>query len=228
VYGKRVIGVILSGNLDDGASGLWTIKRLGGLAVIQDIDEADFPDMPRNVAEFVEIDHSAKIAEKGPLLARLCQQTVTDDPVASEEDRARVALEISIAQDDDAFEKGIMKWGELTPFTCPECHGVLVKLQEDKLTRFRCHTGHAFTPSTLLAGVTAVISETMWQAMRGLEEAVMLLRKMGADLESQGQSNVASLFYEKADAAAKQARIVHDSLPHHEQLSRDIRWERGS
>jgi two-component system, chemotaxis family, protein-glutamate methylesterase/glutaminase len=100
-----------------------------------------------------------------------------------------------------------------------------VKLQEGKLARFRCHTGHAFTPSALLAGITAVVGETMWQAMRGLEEATMLLRQMGDKFQSLGQAATAELFFEKAREAAKNAQVVHDSLPQHEQLSRDIRRE---
>ena len=105
-----------------------------------------------------------------------------------------------------------MKRGTSTPFTCPECHGVLEKLQEGKLERFRCHAGRAFTPSALLVGITAVVGETMW----GLEEATMLLWQMGDEFQSLGQMETTQLFFKKAREAAKNAQIVHDSLPQHD------------
>ena len=80
-------------------------------------------------------------------------------------------MEIIIAKQDGAFEMGIMNIDKLTPFTCPECHGVLVQPRESKIVRFRCHTGHAFTASALLAELITSVEEKMWQAMRrALEE----------------------------------------------------------
>jgi len=223
VYGPRVIGVILSGALDDGTSGLWTVKRLGGAAIIQQPEDAAVPHMPRNALEYVDADHAVPLSEIGLLLARLVGEPVPEKPDIAEKELKRLALEVNIAIEDDAFEKGIMEWGELTPFTCPECHGILVKLRDGDLARFRCHTGHAFTPSALLAGVTAAVGEMLWQAMRGLEEGTMLLREMAEHFKSIGQPETAELFLTKAREAADHARIVHDSLPHHEQLSRDLR-----
>lgn len=222
-FGARTVGVILSGTLDDGTSGLWTIKQLGGVAVVQDPAEALFPDMPRNACEQVEVDHVAPIAEIGPLLGRFAAETVSAKPDIPAEHMKRLQLEVEIATEDDAFQRGVMEWGELTPFTCPECHGVLVRLKEGRLTRFRCHTGHAFTPSALLAEVTASVEAMLWHTMRGLEECTMLLRHIGEHFTNAGEPEKAELFLEKAGEMGDRARIVHDSLPHHEQLSRDLR-----
>jgi two-component system chemotaxis response regulator CheB len=63
VYGQRVIGVLLSGMLDDGAKGLKEIKRHGGLSIVQSLAEAGFPDMPRNALANVEIDHCVPLAQ---------------------------------------------------------------------------------------------------------------------------------------------------------------------
>jgi two-component system chemotaxis response regulator CheB len=91
-----------------------------------------------------------------------------------------------IAVEENAFEKGILEMGELTTFTCPECHGTLVRLFEGNLIRFRCHTDHAYTASSLLSGITESVEDVLWQAMRGMEEVVLLLKKMAEQFVKDG------------------------------------------
>ena len=134
-------------------------------------------------------------------------------------------MEIIIATRDDAFEMGIMDMGELTPFTCPECHGALVRLVEGKLIRFRCHTGHAYTASSLLASITESVEEMLWQAMRGMEETTMLLKNIADHFEKLGNPDDAALFRKKAESTTKRARIIHDSIMNQQQYSEDIRLE---
>src|SRR4051812_19309776 len=126
-YGPRAIGVVLSGALDDGTSGLWSVKRLGGVAIIQEPSDARFESMPKHALEYVEPDYKLTACEIGTLLPRLLAR---DTAAAAELDKklqAQLELEIAIAEEDDAFRKGVFDGPELTPFTCPECHGVLVK-----------------------------------------------------------------------------------------------------
>lgn len=110
-----MIGVVLTGALDDGTSGMWNIKRLGGLAICQDLDEAAFPEMPRSLQQYVEVDHTLKLKDIGPLLCRLVAEPASDNGPASEEDLRRLALEVEIATADNAFEKGIMDLGRRLP-----------------------------------------------------------------------------------------------------------------
>ncbi|RDV14589.1 chemotaxis protein CheB [Pontibacter diazotrophicus] len=226
VYGPRVIGAVLSGYLDDGTSGLWSVQRLGGKAIVQDPHDAAFPDMPSNALEFVKADHIVPIAELAALLVSLTTEVAPGPPKVSEEDMERLKIEITIARQDNAFEMGIIKMGELTPFTCPDCHGALTKLIEGNLIRFRCHTGHAYTISTLLAEVTESVESILYQAMRGLEETKMLLHNMGDHFQETGQEEVAKLFFQKAKDAGKQARVVHDSIFQHELLSGDMQFRK--
>ena len=225
VYRTRVIGIILTGALDDGTSGLWTIKRLGGMAICQDPEEATFPEMPKSVQEYVETDYTCGVAEMGDLLSRLVSERVEKKHEVPEEDLKRVALEVQIATADNAFEKGIMDVGDLAPFTCPSCHGALVRLKEDKRVRFRCHTGHSFSASSLLAGISESVEETLWQAMRGLEETTMLLQHMGEHIMDAGDHEVANRFMKKANETAERARIVHRSVFQQERISADFKFK---
>jgi two-component system, chemotaxis family, protein-glutamate methylesterase/glutaminase len=220
-YGARAIGVILSGALDDGTSGLWSIKRLGGIAVVQQPDDARFESMPKSALEYVEVDYSMPAAEIGPLLTRLVSERPAQDVAVDPDIQTRMAKEIEIASEDAAFHKGIMELGTLTPFTCPECHGVLVKIAESKMSRFRCHTGHAYTESALLEGVMESTGEMLWQVMRSLEEAVMVVNEMARNLKNAGDPERAQLFLDKARELEKRSDTFHDVVLRHESLSGD-------
>jgi len=221
-FGSRVIGVVLSGVLDDGTSGLWSIKRMGGLTVIQDPEDAMFPNMPVNVLEYVEVDHISPVAAMAALFSRLIEESVHVKPKLSARYEKLMEMEIVIATQDNAFEMGIIDMGILTPFTCPECHGVLVRLEEEKIIRFRCHTGHAYTIRALLSEITESVEQRLWQAMRGLEETNLLLNKMGDHLKESSQPELAQLFFNKAKKVARQASVVHDNVFKHDNLSGDF------
>src|SRR5437660_7226310 len=75
-HGTRVIGVVLSGALDDGTAGLVAVKQRGGLAVVQDPRDALCGDMPRSAMENVAVDHCLPAAEIGSLISRLTRESV--------------------------------------------------------------------------------------------------------------------------------------------------------
>ena len=224
-YGTRVIGIVLTGALDDGTSGLWTVKRLGGMAICQDPEEATFPEMPLSAQEYVDIDYTSRLSEMGALLNRLVNEPADSSFKPPREELERVALEVRIATKDNAFEQGIMNMGDLAPFTCPSCHGALVRLKEGSRVRYRCHTGHSYTANSLLAGVSESVEETLWEAMRGLEEITMLLQHMGEHIMDAGDHAVADRFMKKANETAERARLVHDSVFKHERLSGDLKYK---
>ncbi|MBA9077190.1 chemotaxis protein CheB [Rufibacter quisquiliarum] len=226
VYGNRVVGVVLTGYLDDGTSGLWSVQRLGGVTVVQDPSDAAVPDMPANALQFVEADHVVPLAQLASLLTHLTTEEAPAPPNVPQDDLNRLEIEIAIARHDNAFEMGIIDKGELTAFTCPDCHGALTKLIEGNLIRFRCHTGHAYTISSLLAEVTESVESLLYQAMRGLEETKMLLENMGTYFTQTKQPDVAALFQQKAEETGQQARVVHDSIFVHEKLSGDLQFQK--
>ena len=223
VYGPRVIGIVLSGVLNDGTSGLWSIKRLGGTTIIQDPEDAQHPEMPLNALEYVDADYLLPVKDIPDMLISNFRKKAAKKPVIPKKQLKLLEMELMIAIRDNAFEMGIMNMGELTPFTCPECNGVLIQLVEGKLIRFRCHTGHAYTASALLGDLSESIEHTLWKCMRGLEEITMLLRKITGHFKEIGQGDAAGLFAKKADMTEKRARNIHDAIFHSEMMSEDLR-----
>lgn len=227
-YGSRVIGVVLSGMLDDGTSGLWSIKRQDGICIVQDPDDAEFPSMPQNVIEFVAVDYSVPVAEMGALLNRLVKEPAPEETVLPQEEKERLQLEINIASQDNAYDMGVFKKAPLTPFTCPECNGALVEFTEGKIVRYRCHTGHAFTESALLAGVLKDAEENLWRTVRGLEEAMMILERAARQFAQGGKEETATLFYQKARKIHDQSEKIRKHIFKHETFSEDLRFEKNN
>ena len=225
IYGPRVIGIVLTGTLDDGTSGLWSIKRLGGVAIIQEPKEAPFPSMPANVLEYVDVDYIAPVATMGPLLVRLTGEQANGEPELSEEERKGLETEVRTSIGDNAARLELFENGEFTGFTCPDCFGPLARIKGGGLMRFRCHTGHSFTMNVLLSGVSQRIEETLTCALRSLEEYGALLVHMGKRFEDAGHPHTAGLFFSKAEETAKHIRLVNSSIAQHEHFSGDIHPE---
>ena len=225
-FGPRVIGVVLSGYLDDGTSGLWSVQRMGGVAVVQEPHDAEQPSMPTNALEFVAADHVVPLAQLAALLVRLTQERASAKTRLPAAELDLLKIELTIAKQGGGFELGIIDKGKLTPFTCPDCHGALTQLIEGNLIRYRCHTGHAYTVSALLSEVTESVESMLYQSMRGLEETKMLLHNIGMHYVATQQTDVAELFFRKADQTGQQARVVHTSILKHESLSGDLQFAR--
>lgn len=176
-YSTHVIGAVLTGRLDDGTAGLSAIHRCGGVTVVQDPGEALQAGMPTSALESAPIDHSVPLAEMGPLLDRLARAPVrTSAPVPDD-----VALEALIARRVLSDVPAVDALGEQVPHNCPNCGGVLWRMAEAETARYRCHTGHAYTAASLFGAQSEKIEETLWVALRMMEERRNLLRTMTAE-----------------------------------------------
>src|SRR5205823_2693378 len=144
-------------------------------------------------------DYAVPIEEMGSLLVNLLKEPIKEKPELTPQEIKRLSTEIKIANQENAFDMGILEIGKLMPLTCPECHGALVNIKEGKIMRYRCHTGHSFTASSLLAEVSKSVEESLWNAIRGLEETVMILEEIGKNLSEDGKSNGGQEFFEKAE-----------------------------
>ena len=186
-YGNRVIGIILTGYLDDGTSGMMAIKRCGGVCIAQDPLDADYPDMPQSVIANVGTDYCVPVAQMGALLSDLVSRELPANKPAPDD----IVIEAKIAQRVLSDLPSVDALGDQVPYNCPDCGGVLWQIAEGDSLRYRCHTGHAFTSSVLLAQQTAKIEETLWVALRMFEGRQNLLVTMSKNVEKNPLSSIA-------------------------------------
>ena len=202
VYGPRVVGVVLSGLLDDGTVGLMDIKRHGGVAVVQNPKEAPFPDMPQSAIAQVAVDHVLPASEIGQTLVRLVrgrsqmqpQEQEVRQPMIDEMPPASAMVE----QDILAQEQGDRD-GMLTVFTCPECGGSLWQVDAGSLVRFRCHTGHTLSGESLFVEQAENIEKSLWYAARSLRDKARLARQLAENARARGSEGTAVRFDTKAE-----------------------------
>ena len=195
-FGPRVIGVILSGALDDGTAGLWAVKDHQGVALVQAPDEAMHSSMPQSAMAHVQVD---LVGTAKALAARVAELVGTAAPESVKTPNTQLAMENHIAMEGNALQAGVMNLGQVSKYTCPDCHGVLVQIEEGTIVRFRCHTGHAFSLKSLMAQVNEAIDSGLWDTLRAVEERVMLLRQMEQLAQASGDSNEAARLCQQAE-----------------------------
>jgi two-component system chemotaxis response regulator CheB len=167
----RVIGVILTGMLDDGTAGLIAIQKCGGITIVQDPKDAAYPGMPESALNNLKVDYSVPISGMGSLLEKLTHER----PGKSKPIPKDVRTEAEIAERVLSDVAAVNSLGKQVPYNCPECGGVLWEMNNPKVSRYRCHTGHSFTLSALLESQGEKIEETLWISLRMFEERKNLL-----------------------------------------------------
>lgn len=205
-YGPRVIGVVLTGALDDGTAGLLAIKQRGGIAVVQDPAEALIPSMPASALEYVKVDYCLPLGEMAPLLARLVTTPAADEaefPASHE-----LQYETSIAKMDSETLETEKQPGTLAGLMCPECGGPLYELQNGQLVHYRCRVGHAFSGESMLAGQLEVLEDALWSAYNTLRESAMVAERLAADARRRGHEHVAARMDERAALQRRRSETV--------------------
>ena len=185
-FGPAVVGVILSGMREDGVEGLSAISRSGGITVVQNPDDALYPEMPRAALDRVEADYRANVHEMGLVLAGLVHHPVKREGKAPEDvlQEARIAQRVLTSMDELEQE------ATPTPYTCPNCGGVLWDVNHgDQMHSYRCTAGHAYTKDRLVHLKANEIEEALWAALRLLEEHKRMLTKFTNGQSSTNQEN---------------------------------------
>ena len=205
--GPRVIGVILSGLLDDGTAGLQAIKACGGLAVVQDPDDAEEPEMPASARDNVAVDALLPATDLAEALSVLVAQDVIAAPAVP-----AALLDEHTLTTGEAHEpmETLDRIGKRSRIVCPECSGVLWELKGARPPRFRCHTGHAYTLNALEQAHCARTDQALWSALRALQERENLLRTLAEAHRRRDAHD---------DAARAMAEAEHLAL-HAQQLQR--------
>jgi two-component system chemotaxis response regulator CheB len=188
-YGARTVGVILSGNLNDGMAGLIAVKRARGIAIVQDPSDALYPSMPQSALGAVEADHVVALSEMAAVWLQVIHQPVPAEATTflpSEQE------ETYMVREADRGRKRVAAVGPPSAFVCPDCGGGLYEIEEEPLWRFRCRVGHAYTAEVLRAEKAQVLEQALWVALRTLEEKLDLHQRMAKRAAERGLGLTAS------------------------------------
>ncbi len=190
-YSRRVIGVLLSGDLDDGTAGLGVIKDEGGLTIVQDPKSAAHPDMPLSAINTIDPNYVVPLDEIAPLLVKLVNSGVKEE----------APTELTETKEMEHV------------ITCPNCGGVLTEYASDKVIWFQCKVGHRFTSESMITEQSRVIEEHFWRILALLKEKEESLRTMASDARATVTSLVDPEFFEKqAQAAVNAQNQIQDLL----------------
>jgi two-component system chemotaxis response regulator CheB len=208
-FGPRVVGVLLSGSLDDGSAGLVTVKRHGGIAVVQDPSEALYAGMAQSAMGRVGVDHVLPVQEIAQLLTRL-----TREPVAPQEGKPAMLPEDKEIQDPAESGTASIEEGPLpgppTALTCPDCGGAIWEHVDGELVRYRCHVGHAYSADSMVGAQAAVLEAALWTAVRALEEKAQLSQRLADRSRKRGLDRLADRYME----AVREAQLGSSAIRH--------------
>jgi two-component system, chemotaxis family, protein-glutamate methylesterase/glutaminase len=203
-YRSRVVAVILTGLLGDGAAGLLAVERCGGMPLVQDPGDAAYPEMPRAALATVAGARQVTISELGPLLSRLTREPAPEPPPVPD------ALQIEARLTERAMrtEDWNQVPGRSTNFTCPDCRGAIREVEEEGMRRYRCRVGHAFSTEAMVAARDDSVEEALWVALQTLQERAQMLEAMVRDDRGRGWERSAASMEERA----REARAHADRL----------------
>ena len=209
-YGHRAIGVVLSGTLDDGTAGMIVLKQAGGLAIVQDPRTALYPGMPQSVVDHLTVDYAVPIGELGMLLTRLVDEKPPQP--ATKLTSRDLELETRMAELDAGALADDDRPGEPSPYSCPECGGVLREVRDGEYARYRCRVGHAYSPETMLSAQEDLLEEALWSAVKTLEESARLSARLAAAERARGHEWLSKRFEQKETDARAQVEVIRRHL----------------
>lgn len=212
-HGSRVVGVILSGAMDDGTFGMMAVKEAGGTAIVQHPYEAFVPSMPLSAIQNVEVDYIVRTAEIPQLLVKATEGEFKVSGRASLR-RERVTADIDPTERDIDLSGVVPDEIPQPPskLVCPDCGGSLWEVAEGGLTRYRCHTGHGYTSATLLAAQSGNLEHALWGAIRVLSERATLHRQLSRRNAARGMTSSAEKYRERAIQEERHANVIHEML----------------
>jgi len=202
VYGPRTIGVVLSGGLDDGSAGLAAIAEAGGVAIVQEPEDATVSSMPRNAIARAAPEHVVSTNEIGPLIAGLVNESI--EPRHGKRAKGGVALAEKVgAADID---------GEVTGLTCPDCHGSIWLRAGPSDVTFTCRVGHSYSPESFFEIQAGNVENALWAGVRSLEEQAALAEVMANRAEKMEDTAARDRFMGRRQLAAADADLLRKLL----------------
>jgi two-component system chemotaxis response regulator CheB len=216
--GPRVVGVVLTGMLDDGTAGLAAVARYGGVPMVQDPADAEFPSMPRNALEGTP---SALALPLDELVDEVVRIVSTDEPLGGREpvdaaqrevDEAEVRSALGL---DPALPDGSTV-GVPSPYGCPDCGGVLNEVEQATPVRFRCRVGHAYSAESLLRHQAGTVEDALWTALRAVEERQDVSQRLAGEAARSGRDWSRVHFARRAEEARRSAEVLRGVLADHQ------------
>jgi two-component system chemotaxis response regulator CheB len=208
VYRSSVMGIILSGALDDGTYGLKVLKDSGGIAVVQEPSDASFSSMPANAIRVVDVDHVLPASQIAGLIVNLSETVVKGEPSMARKEEP----EPQDVSDETEVQDMQKEFGPPSGQTCPDCGGALWEIQDGALARYRCHVGHQFSIEGLDAEQQDAVESALWSAVRVLEEHADLRHRMARRAEAGGMRTVSEAFAKSARDSHQQAHTIRGLL----------------
>jgi two-component system chemotaxis response regulator CheB len=216
--GARTVGVVLTGTLGDGASGLCAVRRAGGISVVQDPEDAEFSEMPLTALKRTQPDHVVPLAEMPALLNGLVHQRTGEvKPVPRS-----FKFEVDMARGGHATMDEMDSIGRRSVLACPDCGGVMWEIDEGELSRFRCHVGHAYTAEMMSLALDENLRRALARAERALEERAALARKLNKQALHAGHTLLAGTWAEKAREFEREMDIIRNSIRRMDRLATDV------
>jgi two-component system chemotaxis response regulator CheB len=226
-FGPRVVGIVLTGNLDDGTSGLAAIKRHGGLSLVQSPEDALFPSMPQSAIEHMVVDRVAPIRNMWPVIDALIRTPIEHGEYTLMPDDV---TENKLATGDlSTIERPERHPGHVSAFSCPDCGGVLWELKDGEFLRYRCRVGHAWTSEGLVARQSDILDDALWAALRALEESASLSRQLVDRHRARGHVRLAARFERQMGQMQERADAIRSAImqEHGIQLTPDMADDEG-
>lgn len=214
----RSIGVLMTGTLSDGSSGLHVLGALGGVTVVQDPDDAAFSEMPASALRKGEVDHVAALAALPSLLAELVRQPAGVRRKAPE----HIKHEVEMAKSGRSSIGVLDRIARRSALTCPECSGVLWEITEGGDLRYRCHIGHAFTAELVNIALEDSLSRALAMALRSFEERIEIARNLERQAAHRAQASSARMWQARIAELARQAEVVRDAMNRIGRLAREM------
>jgi two-component system chemotaxis response regulator CheB len=213
--GFRTVGVVLTGTLGDGASGLWAIRQSGGITVVQDPNDAAFSEMPMTALNRANPDHVARLEEMPALLTSLAHEPAGQTKALPR----NIQYEVEIARTGQSDMDQMDKFGRRSVLGCPDCGGVMWEIDEGELSRFRCHVGHTYTAEVMSLALDDNLRRALATAVRALEERTALARKLHHQAKSSGHRLLAQTWAEKMKEFERETEIIRSSTRRMDRLA---------
>ncbi|MDN4162892.1 chemotaxis protein CheB [Nocardioides abyssi] len=203
--GERVVAIVLSGSLDDGAAGMVAVAQRGGTRIVQQFDDALYDGMPRSAAAADHVEHVLPVAQMPALLTEVLA-ALPPAPEAPPTELMNAEAEMADLDPDTMHDPD--RPGTPSGFGCPDCNGALFEIEDGGMLRFRCRVGHAWSPDSLIARQSTALESALWMALRGLEEKVAMNTTLAGRADQRGDHRTAERFRAAADESRGAAELV--------------------